>query len=337
MLRAPLSNARVAHARAAHGIALPLLMVVLATVPVPAAAPRLAQAAEHRRTDARTGLLEVPVEELVAAVRHKDRAEIGRVAERIGPARLASALRRPDPLTVNAAMAGLLEIPGRARLLSALTDLVTAGDAFFMAAAFHTMGEILAPLTAADLDEWEIPPDVVHAACAAMRNTLALPASSTANRLAALDAMADASAACATVVSPPDLLGLLQDPNPAIRRAAALMLRPQQRLATGGFASGIRDIDKSVVGASVAALCELIALRGGALAVPGGAREPIWEQTRQTARRIINAPDTSADDAVQMLDCLDPTLASDRQLLQRIRERRRTPIGDRAAELLGQH
>jgi hypothetical protein len=297
---------------------------------------RPASAAEHRRVDARTGLLEVPVDELVVAVRHKDRAEIGRIAERLGPARLAQALRRPDPPTVNAAMVGLLAIPGRARLLSALTDLVAGGDPGFTATALHTMGEILAPLTASDLDDWEIPPDVVHTACAAMRNTLALPANSTVNRLAAIDAMADASAACATVVPPPDLAALLQDPNPAIRRAAALMLRPQQRLATGGFASGIRDIDKSVVGASVAALCELIAVRGGPAAVPASAREPIWEQTRQTARRIINAPDTSADDAVQMLDCLDPTLASDRQMLLRIRERRRTPIGDRAAEVLGQ-
>jgi hypothetical protein len=312
------------------------LIVLIPPSPTIGVGARPAQAAEHRRVDPRTGLLEVPVDELVVAVRHKDRAEIGRVAERLGPARLAQALRRPDASTVNAAMVGLLAIPGRARLLSALTDLVAGGDPGFTATALHAMGEILAPLTVSDLDDWEIPPDVVHAACAAMRTTLAVPANSTVNRLAAIDAMADASAACATVVPPPELAALLQDPTPAIRRAAALMLRPQQRLATGGFASGIRDIDKSVMGASVAALCELIAVRGGPAAVPASAREPIWEQTRQTARRIINAPDTSADDAVQMLDCLDPTLASDRQMLLRIRERRRTPMGDRAAEVLGQ-
>src|SRR5689334_15127594 len=51
---------------------------------------------DKRHVDARTGMLEVPLDELVAAVRRKDRAEIARVAARIGPARLAEALRKAD-------------------------------------------------------------------------------------------------------------------------------------------------------------------------------------------------------------------------------------------------
>ena len=51
---------------------------------------------DKRHVDSRTGMLEVPLDELVAAVRRKDRAEIARVAARIGPARLAEALRKAD-------------------------------------------------------------------------------------------------------------------------------------------------------------------------------------------------------------------------------------------------
>jgi hypothetical protein len=112
------------------------------------------------------------------------------------------------------------------------------------------------------------------------------------------------------------------------------VLRPQQRLATGGFASGIRDIDKLVASASVAALCESMAAPGTRMA-SAASREPVWEQTRQAARRLVGATDTPAEDAVQMLDCLDPSLAADRQMLERFRGRRRTPVGDRASEIMG--
>ena len=83
---------------------------------------------------------------------------------------------------------------------------------------------------------------------------------------------------------------------------------------------------------AVAALCEAMVQPG---AWPrGGEREPIWEQVRQAARRLVTTPTTPPDDAVQMLDCLDPTLASDHQILDGIKARRRTPLGDRASEIL---
>ncbi|MEO8212001.1 MAG: hypothetical protein ABI560_02360 [Myxococcales bacterium] len=289
-------------------------------------------AVEKRHVDARTGMLEVPIEELMAAIRRKDRAEIGRIAERVGPARLAQSLRRPDAPAVLAALAGIATIPGRTRLLGPVTELVVTGDAPLAAAAARTLGEILAPVTPAELSEWEVPPDVVDAACVVLRGAATMAMNSTPVRLAALDALGDASTICAPT---PELVGLLRDPTPAIRRAAALVLRPQQRLATGGFASGTRDVDKGVASASVAALCEVWALPGGTLS-KSGAREPIWEQTREAARRLVVAADTAADDAVQMLDCLDPTLASDRRLLDGLRARHKTPLADRAVEILNQ-
>jgi hypothetical protein len=286
-------------------------------------------AVDRRHVGARTGLLEVPIEELVAAVRRKDRAEIGRLAERIGPARLVDALRRADAQGVQAALTGIVALPGRARLIGPVTDLLTVSDATIAAAAARTLGEILAPLTTADLDEWDVPIDLVNAACGALRTAVLVPANSTLERLAALEAMGDSMAVCRPS---PDLVGLLKDPTPSIRRAAALVVRPQQRLATGGFAAGTRDVDPAVASASVAALCQAIA--EPAAWPKGGVREPTWDQTRQLARRMAVAPATPADDAVEMLDCLDPTSAGDRQLLDGMRAHRRTPLGERAAAIL---
>ena len=48
------------------------------------------------------------------------------------------------------------------------------------------------------------------------------------------------------------------------------------------------------------------------------------------------ASGTPADDGVEMLDCLDPSSKGDRQLLEGLRARRRTPLGERAAEILDQ-
>jgi hypothetical protein len=286
-------------------------------------------ATEHRRVGARTGMLEVPIDELLTAVRRKDRAEIGRLAERIGPARLVEALRRTDAQGVQAALTGIVALPGRARLIGAVTELLTVSDATIASAAARTLGEILAPVTLAELEEWDVPGDLVSGACSALHTAVLLPSNSTLERLAALEAMGDGMAVCRPA---PDLVGLLKDPTPSIRRAAALVLRPQQRLATGGFAAGTRDVDPSVATASVAAVCEAIA--EPAAWPKGSVREPIWDQTRQLARQMILAPATPADDAVEMLDCLDPTLAGDRQLLDGMRAHRRTPLGERAASIL---
>ena len=307
--------------------ALGVLLVV--TMGATAAPPAAGHPAEKRRVDPRTGMLEVPLDELVGAVRRKDRAEIGRLASRIGPARLAAALRRSDPPTVQAALAGITALPGRGRLLGPVTELAGSSDATLAAAAARTLGEILGAATAADIDDWDVPTDLVSGACAALRTTAILPAYATPLRLAAIEALGDAAVICPPV---PELLSLLKDPTPAIRRATALVVRPQQRLATGGFASGTRDIDPAVASAAVAALCEAM-VQPGAWS-RGGEREPTWEQVRQAARRLVTTQTTPPDDAVQMLDCLDPTLASDHQILDGIKARRRTPLGDRASEIL---
>jgi len=290
--------------------------------------------AEHRHVDLRTGKLEVPVDELMAALRRKDRTEVGRVAEQVGAARLAQALRRSDAPGVLAALAGIAALPGRVRLIGPVTELLVTADAPLASAAAHTLGEILGSAASpGELDVWEIPGDLVESACVVLRGAATAPQNATTLRLAALDALGDAGEVCA---STPGLIALLRDPTGAVRRATALVLRPKQVLATGGFASGIRDIDKAVASASVATVCELSAILAGSAAPKGGAREPIWELTRKEARRLVVATDTPVEDSVQMLDCLDPTLASDRRILDALRSRRRTPLGDRASDILDQ-
>jgi hypothetical protein len=292
-----------------------------------------APAAERRKVDARTGSLEVPIDELMVAIRRKDRAEISRIAERIGPARLAQALRRADAPAVTAALTGIAVLPGGVRMLGPVTELVVTGDPPIAAAAARTVGDLLAPVGSIELDTWEVPPDVVDAACVVLRGAAILAANPTTVRLAALDALGDAAGSCPPT---PELIALLRDPTPSVRRASALTLRPQQRLATGGFASGTRDVDKGVATASVAALCELLTVPGAGPRGGSASKEPIWEQTKQAARRMAVAHDTPAEDAVQMLECLDPTAAADRQVLETLRGRQRSPLGDRAAEILSQ-
>jgi hypothetical protein len=305
----------------------------ICTVAVSVGLASPAPAAERRKVDARTGSLEVPVDELIVAIRRKDRAEISRIAERIGPARLAQALRRTDAAGITAALTGITVLPGGVRLLGAVTELVVTGDPPIAAAAARTVGDLLAPVGSIELDTWEVPPDVVEAACAVLRGAAILAANPTTVRLAALDALADAAGSCPPT---PELIALLRDPTPSVRRASALTLRPQQRLATGGFASGTRDVDKGVATASVAALCELLTVPGAGPRGSSGSKDPIWEQTKQAARRMAVAHDTPAEDAVQMLECLDPTASGDRHLLETLRSRQRSPLGERAAEILNQ-
>src|SRR3569623_1832674 len=69
---------------------------------------------ERRHVDARTGMLEVPLEELVVAVRRK---------------------RRADAQGVQAALTGSATLPGRARLIGPVTELLNASDATVASAA----------------------------------------------------------------------------------------------------------------------------------------------------------------------------------------------------------
>jgi len=124
--------------------------------------PPPAGAAERRRVDPRTGSLEVPLDELGAAVRRKDRAEIGRIAERIGPARFAEALRKqPSDPRVIAVLTALPLLPGAVRLVGEVTELLAGGgdSAAVLPLAARTLGELLAGASPAEIEDWDVAPD----------------------------------------------------------------------------------------------------------------------------------------------------------------------------------
>jgi hypothetical protein len=147
--------------------------------------------------------------------------------------------------------------------------------------------------------------------------------------LAGVGALGQASAVCGAWL---DLSPLLRDPNPALRRAATLVTRPVERLATAGAPFGVRDLDKSVAGASVAMLCRAwSAPRAG---LRGGAHEPIWNQAREVARRLVKDAEVAPEDVVDMMSCLDPTSADDRALLAALGKHKSPPVKERAKELL---
>lgn len=276
-------------------------------------------------------MLEVPVDELTAAVRRRDEVETARVAERMGPSGLTEALRRSEGPALLAALAGVSSLRGGVRLLGTVTELLGTVDSGALAPVIRTIGDLLATTSPPELDEWEVPPDVVSGACVTLRSHALETHHPTPVRVAALDALGDAVHVCTATA---ELVALLRDPSPAVRRAAALVVRPTERLATGGFPVGLRDVDRSVAAASAASMCELFSLP--VMAGRGGGREPIWDNARDSARRLVLLPETPAEDAVQMLDCLDPTSGKDRALLETVKSRAHGAIQNRAAELLGE-
>src|SRR5438045_6806487 len=90
-----------------------------------------------------TGLFEPPFSELERAVGSGDRADVARWAARIGPARLAEALRGGERGRVVAALEATELLPGNVRLLEAVTPLVDSGDAAVVERAVRTLGRLL--------------------------------------------------------------------------------------------------------------------------------------------------------------------------------------------------
>src|SRR3954447_26155469 len=79
--------------------------------------------ADHPSYNRHTGLFEPSFAELERAVERGDRAEVARWAARIGPARLAEALRGGDRARVVAALEAIGLLPGNVRLLEAVIPL----------------------------------------------------------------------------------------------------------------------------------------------------------------------------------------------------------------------
>ena len=135
-------------------------LAVVLSLPVAASAlgakPRVA-----RKASARTGLIMTHDDELVRAVKKKDRGALERLAERMGPGHLGEALHRSDPAVAEAALVALPLTRGAVLETGAVTDLLDSSNAALSASAARVLGQLLDGAEPGALDEWEVPPDVV--------------------------------------------------------------------------------------------------------------------------------------------------------------------------------
>ncbi len=302
-----------------------VLAAVVAAAVVSVAGPPAAEARSHR-TNERTGKLVPALAELVKAKKRGDRSALGRLGDRIGPARLAQAIGGADERVAEAAAAAAPLARGGIVLVGSLADQLTASDAGRAVAAAAAVGALLDGAVPTALEEWDVPSDLVARACAGLQALAARRAAPLGARLAALDAMVEAAPSCG---GGGDVGALAHDPAPEIRRAAMLAAGGSGRAAI--LRDGLTDGDRAVTSAAAAADCRVEGRieRDGKEAPPEG-------PALAAARALATAPTTAPADAVEMLDCLAAGgSAADRALLGGLRQGPASPLRDRAIELSG--
>jgi hypothetical protein len=294
-------------------VRLPLLLAAMAV-----ATSLPARGADRPSFNRHTGLYEPPLAELARAVEQGDRAEIARWAARIGPARLAGALRGPDR-NAAAALEAVPLLPGSVRLLESVTALVSSPDAGFAEKAARALGLMLDGSEPRGFEDWDVPADSVARACRALDEVALNTAAAPPARLAALDALSDASGSC----TPPPLGNLVIDGVPGVRRAALLAMRPRDELAATDLQRALADADPTVVSAAAVCWCRR------RLAHPNST-----SAVNPPLRTLVNADSTPVEDAIDLLPCLaaskDP---NDRQALEQARRSKAPLLRARAAEL----
>ena len=290
----------------------------LAADPVLAAKPR------SSRANPRTGRLAPALTELVKAAKRNDQAAMGRVADRLGPARLGDAIASTAPGVGQAALAAVPLARGGVRLLAAVSNELGAADNTRASAAATALGRLLDASVPTELEDWDVPPDVIARACSGLPVLAWRAGAPISVRLAALDAIATASPTCGV---PTEIMGLARDPSPAIRRAVVLLGATADWRDTA-LRDAIADADRTVSAAGTAAACRVEgrAGRGGKTEAPGST-------ALASARTLAATPATPSEDAVEMLDCLAGANGEDRALLDQLQRRPPSSLRDRAVEL----
>jgi hypothetical protein len=271
--------------------------------------------------NARTGMATPSFEQLVRAVKQRDRGATERLAGRMGPGRLALGLTQPDRRVVLAVLAALPGPRGALLLTEPVANLTLSPDAAIAGAAARVLGELLGGDDPGEYDLWEIPADVIERGCAALRALAARPGGSPVARLPAIAALGGAASCPERDV----LLPALRDPDPTVRRAAILGIFPRSAAALTALREATRDPARPVAAAALARLCHARAV-GVAGAMAAGVAE--------AARMLIVAPATAPEDAVEMLACLSPPTPADAPVLDQLRRGSPSPLRDRAVELI---
>jgi hypothetical protein len=281
--------------------------------------------ARSRHANERTGKLVPAFAELVKARKRGDRGALGRLGDRIGPARLAQAIAGNDERTAEAALAAVPLTRGGIVLVGAIADQLGASDPVRAVAASAALGALLDGAVPTALEDWDVPPDLVARACGGLHALAARKEAAPPARLAALDAILEAAPSCGAYG---DLAALAHDPAAEIRRAAVLVAAASPE-RTAVLSSAIADADRGVSAAAAAAEC-----RVEARAARGGKERPPAAPAIAAARTLAAAPSTAPADAVEMLDCLAAAATpADRTLLDELRRGPPSPVRDRAVEL----
>ena len=256
-----------------------------------------------------------------------DRAALARVADRMGLVRLGEAIASREPGVGEAALAALPLAHGGVLLVGAATDQVAVSDWPRAAAAASALGALLDGAVPTALEEWEVPPDVVARACAALR---ALAWRSDA-------ALADAAGGAGRGRGGGSELRQRRGSGAAgARRHAGAAARGDdgrgrrgrsaRRCCATAIADGDRERQRGGDGSGVPD-------RGAHRAA---AARPSRRPRRRSRRRatMAAAPTTPPEDAVEMLDCLAAAgTPQDRALLDELQRRPPSPLRDRAVEL----
>jgi hypothetical protein len=265
-----------------------------------------AQAGSRQGIDKHSGRYELPLSDLRKAAARADRAELSRVASRLGPGRLEEALVNSDRQVVLAALEALPLVDAGILLLANCVPLLAGPDAGVRAQATRTIADLLAATDARQLGAWEIAEETKLAACRALARVARDEAEEPATRIVALQGLSDAGRMC-TGTSIPQ--ALLASANPEIRRAAVLSLPMDSANgaanALGATASVVtsllkaaKDPDGRVAAAAGAQWCKLHAKEGKSQSP--SVTPPIAPPLRALARADRALP----EDVIDMLPCL---------------------------------
>lgn len=245
------------------------------------------QAGDHAPVNRRTGLFEPSLSELRKAAERGDRAELARVAARLGPARVAKALQDPDRRIVFAALDSVSTLTSAILLLEDILPLIASTDEDVRARAVRAASALMATNDGARFEEWEVAEETTRAICQSLALVAANESESLPTRLLAIQGLSNAPALCAAARKPGELLAARE---PEIRRAAVLGLLPDSA-PIGPLVAATQDRDGGVAAAAGARLCERRVKNQ-----PLPAERPL--------RQLALAEGASPEDVMAMLPCL---------------------------------
>jgi len=282
----------------------PILLLVLSAIPPGS----LARAESPRKT---LGHLETPLTELLIPAKHQDRAELSRVAARIGVARLGLALGHENQEIRQAALQALPYFPQALLLMQYLPPLVLAGPAAQREYAVQALATLLPGTDAERLSEWEIPRETTQATCKALAKAAADPTLATPSRVLALTTLGTSHATCGDGGIRP----FLSDPNPTLRRAAILAAPLRDAAGKAALLAAARATQPEVAAAAGARLCR--------------ERQPLPDP-KDLWRRMALDKHTAVEDLVEIIPCLAAGSTEDQTALAGLRSHQGSAVREAA-------